>query len=388
MSYDRIVFVGLTDYTNAPTRIRCFNFAERLRRAGFDARVFSFQETLAPPELRGLEMSAMLHVTEAAKADMVDRAVPLLEAMGPAVFVIQKVHYHAAAVLEVCRRHGWPYVLDYDDDDRGRSFLFKDPSVSLARFGVATEHEVLPVLAGGARCCLAASHRLVELLARHSDRVHLVETAADTDRFAFVEREGRPEARLVWLGQIWGKRILECLDVACRAARRVYRRGVPFSLHVVGRGMEEALPRYLDLRYPGLPFSYDGWSAPDDVPHVLADMDIGLFPLLPISLDYEWMCSKSPTKLFEYMATGLPVVATRLGEVTHLGPDGEALFLAGSEEEMADRLERLITDVPLRLAMGRRARALVETRYALDTVAARLADILVAEADVAKPAAN
>jgi glycosyltransferase involved in cell wall biosynthesis len=372
----KIVFVGLTDYSNAPTRIRCYNFAAMLAKLGYDASVFSFQEALAPEELKNQEMTAMLNVSEDFKEDLVDRAVPLLEKMGPALFIVQKVHYHAAAVVEVCRRHGWPYALDYDDDDRGRSSLFKDPGVSLRRFGAAGQTDVLAEVARGARFCLVSSQALHAILSAFNDRVHLLETAADTGRFAFVDRSGRDGGRIVWLGQIWGKRILECLDVVCKALRRVYRQGVPFSLHIVGRGMENVLPGYLDLHYPGLPFHFDGWVEPDAVPGVLASMDIGVFPLLPISLDYEWMRAKSPTKLFEYMASGLPVVATRLGEAACLSGDGEALFLAATESEMAEKLSLLLQNQELRLSMGRRARALVEARYCLEATAGKLTRIL------------
>jgi len=373
---NKVVFVGLTDYTNAPTRIRCYNFARMLSGRGYDARIFSFQEHLAPEELKNQEMTAMIYVPEELKEDLVDRAVPLLEAMGPALFVIQKVHYHAAAVIEVCRRHGWPYVLDYDDDDRGRASLFKDPDVSMRRLGAVGQLDALASVAGGAQFCLASSRALIHILSAWNSQVHLLETVADTDRFAYVDRSGRDTRRMVWLGQVWGKRIMDCLDVACRAARHVYREGIPFSLHIVGRGMEDALARHLDLTYPGLPFSFDGWAAPDEVPGLLASMDVGLVPLAPVSLDYEWMRAKSPTKLFEYMATGLPVVATRLGEASRIAIDGGELLLASTELEMAARMRQLLTDRELRLSMGRRARTLVEEQYSLDAVAGKLAPIL------------
>jgi glycosyltransferase involved in cell wall biosynthesis len=132
------------------------------------------------------------------------------------------------------------------------------------------------------------------------------------------------------------------------------------------------------MNFPGLPFRYDGWVEPDAVPTLLAGMDVGVVPLAPISLDYEWMRAKSPTKLFEYMATGLPVVATRLGEAACIGDDGDTLFLASTELEMAEKMHRLLSDRELRLAMGGRARTLVEQEYSLHAAARKLSGILAA----------
>ena len=99
---------------------------------------------------------------------------------------------------------------------------------------------------------------------------------------------------------------------------------------------------------------------------------IGLMPLI----DEPWARGKCGLKILQYMATGLPTVASPVGAnadiVTH-GADG---FLAGTPEAWVEHLGRLARDPELRRDLGRRARETVEGRFALPTVARQLADVL------------
>ena len=120
-------------------------------------------------------------------------------------------------------------------------------------------------------------------------------------------------------------------------------------LHVIGAGQ-------LDL--PGVEFKMVPWSASTEVRDLQA-CDIGLVPLLGGGWDH-W---KSPFKLMQYMATGLPVVASRIGPVTEMIEDGVNGFLVETEDEWHDRLKMLVTDSELRDRMGRAARATAVEKF-------------------------
>jgi glycosyltransferase involved in cell wall biosynthesis len=63
------------------------------------------------------------------------------------------------------------------------------------------------------------------------------------------------------------------------------------------------------------------------------------------------------------MASGLPIVSTRLG-MEGLEAEPEVHYLqADSAEEWTASLRRLLSDVPLRQRLACQARALVEERY-------------------------
>ena len=85
--------------------------------------------------------------------------------------------------------------------------------------------------------------------------------------------------------------------------------------------------------------------------------------LLPLK-DEPRSFARCPTKLGEYLASGRPVVATRIGEVGALLSDGENAFLAepGSVRAFADAILRALDDPARAEAVGRSGRAFAEQR--------------------------
>ena len=97
----------------------------------------------------------------------------------------------------------------------------------------------------------------------------------------------------------------------------------------------------------------------DAMPANLAACDIGVAPFdpaahAPLSLGFYW----SPLKVFEYMASGLPVVVPRIERLLQIVRDGrEALIYdPGDVNGLADALTRLVDPVP-RQVLGAAARA-------------------------------
>ena len=97
-----------------------------------------------------------------------------------------------------------------------------------------------------------------------------------------------------------------------------------------------------------------GPVAHEAMPACLAAADVGVAPFdigrhPPLSLGFFW----SPLKLFEYMASGLPVVAPAIDRITQLVGNGEegVLYDAGDPAALADAIERLC-DPALRRRLG------------------------------------
>ena len=66
----------------------------------------------------------------------------------------------------------------------------------------------------------------------------------------------------------------------------------------------------------------------------------------------------SPLKVYEYMAAGLPIVASAIGEIPALLEEGECGMLVppGDVDALAASLDRLASDAELRRMLGHRAR--------------------------------
>jgi glycosyltransferase involved in cell wall biosynthesis len=88
----------------------------------------------------------------------------------------------------------------------------------------------------------------------------------------------------------------------------------------------------------------------------------------------------SPTKLFEYMAMGKPVVASALEQVGTVLDHGTTGWLVepGNDDRLADGLEALIDDPALRNRLGHNVREVAVARHSWFTHTERIIDALTA----------
>jgi glycosyltransferase involved in cell wall biosynthesis len=186
-----------------------------------------------------------------------------------------------------------------------------------------------------------------------------LEWGADTDRFRHdavgPEPFSRPPGVVAifagafrpWHGAVHLVRALKLI----RAERRER-----ISAVFVGDGPELPTVRAEAEGLDGATFT--GAVKHEDMPGYLAAADIGVAPFdvdahPPLSLGFYW----SPLKIFEYMATGLPVVAPHVGRIPALVEHEREgiLYDAASRDGLASALARL-TDPVLRQQLGRAAR--------------------------------
>jgi glycosyltransferase involved in cell wall biosynthesis len=109
------------------------------------------------------------------------------------------------------------------------------------------------------------------------------------------------------------------------------------------------------------------WRADTEVED-LRSLDVGLVPLLLT----RWTPHKFYLKLVQYMALGIPSVATPLGSNPLVIDDGRTGFLARSESEWTATLGRLVDDPELREEVGRRAAAVAHRRYTVQANTERI----------------
>ena len=119
---------------------------------------------------------------------------------------------------------------------------------------------------------------------------------------------------------------------------------------------------------------FPGLLPPERVPRYLAACDILLSPHLPFDDGTEFF--GSPTKLFEYMAAGRAIVASRLGSIARVVDDGETgvLIDPGDGPALFSAVTRLANHPEERLRLGQNARASAERSYTWKANARRALD--------------
>lgn len=113
---------------------------------------------------------------------------------------------------------------------------------------------------------------------------------------------------------------------------------------------------------------------PDEVVGWAASADVGVSPLVPSSLNNRYSLGN---KLFQYMAAGLPVVASDFPQVRDVvvGSDAGLCVDTADPRQIASAIDGLLADRDRCRAMGRNARRAVERRYNWDVAARTLLEV-------------
>lgn len=110
---------------------------------------------------------------------------------------------------------------------------------------------------------------------------------------------------------------------------------------------------------------------PEEVIAVAAAADLGVSPIVPSCLNYRLSL---PNKLFQYMAAGLPVVASDFPQVREIVEGSRCGVVADttSPQSIAAAIETVLDDLDEARAMGQRGRHAVADRYHWGVSAERL----------------
>ncbi len=254
---------------------------------------------------------------------------------------------------------GVPYVVDFDDADFHR---YDQHSNSLVRkaFG-----QRLDRLMARANLVIVGNHYLAERARKSKARwVEILPTAIDLDRYPYQQKGPNEQTsklkppRIVWIGSPSTARYLAMLQEPLQELATRHS----FVLRLIGC---EA------VNLPGVQIETLPWSEETEVAD-LGVCEIGVMPLL----DTLWEQGKCGYKLIQYMACGLPVVASNIGANSDIVHHGQSGFLVQTAAEWVDALSTLLQHSSLRTSMGHCGRDRVERLYCIQKTGPRLAQWL------------
>ena len=136
------------------------------------------------------------------------------------------------------------------------------------------------------------------------------------------------------------------VDVLLRARAQAHK---DWQLRIIGDGPMRA--ELDDLaRSLGIDVDFRGAVAPDAIPQHMAGTAIGVAPYPAMNTDSDQYFS--PLKVYEYMAAGLPVVASRVGQLPEIMGESAYLVPPSDPEALAEALDALVANPVERAQVG------------------------------------
>lgn len=330
----------------ASSRLRFFQYMPYLQRNGFDVTTHAL---LSDRYLTALYDGSQRPVWDVVRS-YASRIIELLPRRRFDLLWVQaEMLPWLPAWVETLVRPRGALLVDYDDAifhkyDKHRSTLVRAALSSKIPRIMRDSNLVVaanPYLSGYARGAGAP-------------RVEILPTVVDLARYEpHAHKCSTPS--VVWIGTPVTARYLAPLENTLRDLAAAGSR-----IRLIGadrRGHDQA-------------FDLQPWTEEAEV-EMISFCDIGIMPL-PTG---DWEQGKSGYKLIQYMAAGLPVVASPVGANRMIVQNGVNGFLAETQEQWTAAL-RALRDPELRHRMGEAGREKVRREYSLEVAAPRLVSFM------------
>ncbi len=257
---------------------------------------------------------------------------------------------------EWAARHIWRKRIVYDFDDA--VWLSNNSAANEKWVGAVKAHGKTARIISWSEQVTAGNQFLVGYARRHCPKVHHIPTTIDTRHhhcgLKVHEHYELPELPLMgWTGS---HSTLKQLLPLFPFLEKLYEEQ-PFHFLLISDEAPASMPPFMRFRK---------WSKEDEIKDLL-EMDFGIMPLY----DSDWERGKCGFKALQYMALGMPAVASDVGVNAEIIEHGKQGFLAEamplkSEERWKEACLALLRDAGLRRKMGTEARKRIVEHYSCE----------------------
>ena len=178
-----------------------------------------------------------------------------------------------------------------------------------------------------------------------------ISSSVNTNRFFPVNSyENNKKIVIGWTGTFSSKEYLDLL----RDALKELNNKCDFKLLIIGN---------FEYEFKEIDIEVIQWNRNNEIKD-MQKIDIGIYPLS----DDPWVYGKSGLKAIQYMAFGLPTVATNIGTTVDIIKHMHNGWLVNNNKEWVEALEALIKNPELRKSLGENARKTIVEKYSTDAI--------------------
>jgi glycosyltransferase involved in cell wall biosynthesis len=342
--------------------------------AGADVELFTRRaDHSAPADLIGVGVHVLPPLPKdnpAAREQAAVAANPeVMRLLSPGAFdlIYERYSLWSDAGMQFAHGHGIPGVLEVN------SPLIEEQSQYRDLIDRTLAEQVSRRAFFGARLICAVSDGVAAYVRRFPEadgKVVVVPNAVDPRRFLDPPAAALPASSGTFtVGFVGTLKPWHGLSLLAEAFREFHARQPMSRLLIVGDGPER--PR-LEEQSKGLNVIFTGAVASDSIPALLASMDLAVAPYPKIEAFYF-----SPLKLYEYMAAGLPIVASRIGQIEKVIDHAITGWLVepGNPKALAETMLTLVNHPELRRRLGKAARAAAFERHTWESAVRRIFDL-------------
>ncbi|WP_338799452.1 glycosyltransferase family 4 protein [Pseudomonas monteilii] len=346
----------LSKYTRmgASSRLRILQYLPALESSGLELEVSAF---FGEDYLNELYTSSKRSPLKLLRYYLKRLAVLLRARKYDAVWIEKELFPFVPAVFERwLSAVGSRYLVDYDDA------VFHNYDLSASPWVRRLLGSKIDQVMRASSIVVAGNDYLADRARRAgAKRVEIIPTVVDHHRYRVISRAEGQQLVIGWIGSPSTQKYVVSIHAALLDACTRYGA----KLMLVG-----ATPN-IAAQLPGIEVETLPWTE-DREARLIEQMDIGIMPLI----DGPWEKGKCGYKLIQYMASGVPVVASPVGVNVEIVADNQCGLLASESAEWMVALSKLLSDREERTRLGLAGRHAVESRYSLQAQAPVLEKLL------------
>lgn len=205
----------------------------------------------------------------------------------------------------------------------------------------------------------AGNEYLAEIFRQQGRNTTVVPTVIDATRYQIKSHGTTSSPTLVWIGS--------------HSTLPYLQRFLPAIEQSAGEipGLKLLTIAEVTVQSNRIRVEHEPWTVTGEAA-ALCRGDIGIAP----TPEDPWTMGKCGFKILQYMAAGLPVIASPVGANAQIVVNGRTGFLPASPSDWPTTIAKLATDPTLRATMGAAARQRVESIYSLQCAAEQWAKLL------------